>query len=276
MLQDFLSEKHKKKKKKRRDFFLVAMAIVVVSFLIGLWWIFFRSPIFHVSGVVVTGNSAVASSDVISLLDATVQGEHGFARSLFGTGSMFSWPNALASSDLATDPQILSLALSKNYWTHAVTATVTEREPFAIWCDMPHLDANGNPESEEACFWFDTTGTMFKTAFDTEGSALFAVHDYSQGDAVLGGKILPEIFVPNLISILNVLKKSGLDVKEVALQDIGLQEIDVSTYNGPAVYFSLRFPADEDLPVLQSLIAQPNFSTLQYVDFRVQNRAYYK
>ena len=39
---------------------------------------------------------------------------------------------------------------------------------------------------------------------------------------------------------------------------------------------SLRFPADDDLAVLQSLMSKPSFNNLQYVDFRVENRAFYK
>ena len=75
---------------------------------------------------------------------------------------------------------------------------------------------------------------------------------------------------------MGAIKASGLTVEEIALHDIGLEEVDVSTYNGPVIYFSLRFNAMEDLPVLQQLLAKPNFNSLQYIDFRTENRAYYK
>ena len=276
MLQDFLSEKNKKKRKRRQQILLVALGFFIVLILVGIWWILFRSPLLRVEQIVVQGNSEVASGDVITLLDSAVLKERGFARAIFGPNNMFSWPAALASSDLAVDPRITSLTITKNYLAHTITATITERKPYAIWCDMPKLNADGNPEGNEACFWFDQKGTIFQPAFDTEGSALFAIHDYSQGNATIGGSVLPQVFIPNLLSILDVLRQSNLNIKEVAVADISLQEIDVSTYNGPAIYFSLRFPAGEDFPVLQNLITQPNFSTLQYVDFRVQNRAYYK
>jgi hypothetical protein len=276
MLQDFLSEKQKKKRKRRQEIFLAVAVVIIVLVMLGFWWLLFRSPILQMRQVVVQGNHNVASGDVVALLNASILKEHNFAKFLFGPDNMLAWPRTIASSDLAAAPGILGITLAKDYWTHTITATVGVREPFAIWCDMPKNNAEGNPEGNEACFWFDGTGTMFEGAFDTEGSALFAIHDYSQGNAALGGKILPNIFVPNLMSILNVLRQSNLDIEEVALQDISLQEIDISTYNGPAIYFSLRFPADEDLSVLQNLMTQPNFSTLQYVDFRVENRAYYK
>ena len=92
----------------------------------------------------------------------------------------------------------------------------------------------------------------------------------------IGGNILPDIFVPDMLSIFDTLKISGITVKEIALNDLSLQEIDISTYDGPALYFSLRFSAEEDLQALQQLMGKPGFSSLQYVDFRTENRMYYK
>jgi hypothetical protein len=141
---------------------------------------------------------------------------------------------------------------------------------------MPALDAAGNPTSNESCYWFDANGVLFERAFDTDGSSLFAIHDYSQKDPGLEGTILSAEFIPNLVSIVNAITASGLDIKEIALNNIDLEEIDVTTYNGPNIYFSLRFSADEDVPVLENIMQLKNFAKLQYVDFRVDNRAYYK
>jgi len=105
---------------------------------------------------------------------------------------------------------------------------------------------------------------------------MVAIHDYSQSGLGLGKKVLPDPFMENLVSIVRAVVGSGVGVKEIALNDLALQEIVVTTYDGPALYFSLRFPADNDVPVLQGLMAKPGFGKLQYVDFRVENRAYYK
>jgi hypothetical protein len=73
-----------------------------------------------------------------------------------------------------------------------------------------------------------------------------------------------------------VLKESGLSVQAIELNDLSLEEVDVLTANGPELYFSLQFPADEYLPVIQKLMAQSNFDDLQYVDCRTENRLFYK
>lgn len=276
MLEDYLSEKQKKKEKRRRRLWWLAAAILVFSIVLFVFWIIVESPVFRVDRVVVRGNIAVASGDVADLLQASVSRHPTLWSSLLGVKNMLIWPKALASSDIALVPQLAAVTLQKNYTDHTIVASVTEREPVAIWCEMPAVDASGNPSGDESCFWFDDTGTLFQKAFDTEGSELFAVHDYSQKGLGLGGNILPDIFVPDMLSIFDTLKISGITVKEIALNDLSLQEIDISTYDGPALYFSLRFSAEEDLQALQQLMGKPGFSSLQYVDFRTENRMYYK
>lgn len=264
----YLSEKNKRRKKKRAIGRIVLVFIALYAVLTAAGWTILRAPVFAARNIVVRGNDAVASGDVVALLQSSALRDHNFIKSVLTFRNMFVWPSGLSARDLAFAPELAAVSVRKDYWSHTVTADVTERKPFAIWCAMPSGD--------QKCYWFDDTGIIFKKAFDTQGSLVLAIHDYSQSDLGLGKPVLPDLFVGNLISIVNVLKAGGIDAKEVALKDIGLQEIDVTTYDGPDLYFSLRFPADNDLAVLQSLMAKPTFKDLQYVDFRVENRAYYK
>jgi hypothetical protein len=273
MLEDQLSEKHRKRRERTTKLWAAAGVLAAALAAIGVLWFLFRSPFWDVRAVTVRGNRTVPAADIEGVITGGIH-------SLFGASSILAWPSGeLPARETELIPQLADISVSKSYWGHSIEVSVTERQPFAIWCEMPKLGADGNPVTNESCFWFDAGGTIFEKAYDTEGSALFAVHDYSQTGLGLTQSILPgspAAFVANFISILNAVKQAGLTVKEVALKDLSLQEIDVSTYDGPDVYFSLRFPADNDLPVLQSLMAKPDFKKLQYVDFRVQNRAYYQ
>lgn len=276
MIEDYLSEKHKKRKKKRGYLYLFAGLFIAYFIFLGIFWIVARSPLFRVGEVIVKGNQGVAADDVKTLLDAQALRGSGFIKAILGFRNMLAWPAALTHDDLRFFPQLADVSIAKDYLAHTITATVALRTPFAIWCIMPKTGPGGNPANDERCYWFDKNGIVFGRTFDTQGSLMVAVHDYSQDTLGLNQKILPDEFTPNLISIVNVVRESGVDVKEIALKDLDLQEIDISTYDGPSLYFSLRFPADNDGPVLASLIGKPNFGKLQYVDFRVENRAYYK
>lgn len=276
MLEEYLSEKQRRRKERRKRWWWLAAVTLIFGVGIFAFWIVAKSPLFHIDHFVVTGNRTVATNDIVTLLQASMSQHRTFLFSLLGMNNMLSWPESLATSDVALVPQLAGVTLQKNYGNHTVTAVVTERVPFAIWCEMPQIGADGNPLGDESCFWFDGAGTLFQRAFDTEGSELFAVHDYAQSGLNIGGKILPDPFVPATISILDTIEESGLTAKEVALRDLSLEEIDVSTYNGPVLYFSLRFIATEDLSTLRQLMEKPDFDSLQYLDFRTENRVYYK
>jgi hypothetical protein len=87
---------------------------------------------------------------------------------------------------------------------------------------------------------------------------------------------LPDEFVPNFISIMNVLRQTGLGVQEIDLNDLALEQVDALTTNGPSLYFSLRFSADDYLEYIQKLMLEPSFNKIQYIDCTTQDRIYYK
>jgi hypothetical protein len=257
----------KRKRKQRRKYLLGALAIVAVyCVLYSFGWFLFRSPLFRVDSVVVQGNSSVASADVVSLLQASALQKHNTFPAMLGFNNMLLWPDQVASSDLATIPELASVSISKDYFTHTITVNVSERVPFGIWC----YAADGS------CYWFDNTGTIFERSLDTSGDVIFAVQDSAQSPQGLNQKVLPAEFLSNFISIMNVLRATGLGVKEIDLSNLALQEVDVQTTNGPELYFSLQFPADNYLEYIQKLMSEPGFSAIQYIDCRTQNRLYYK
>jgi hypothetical protein len=285
----------KKKRKRRRAYLFAAIGIVILGgLLFSAQWVIFRSPIFRVSNIVVRGNNAVASADVITLAKASALQGHGLFHGMFTFDNMLLWPGSIPPDELQSFPQLASANITKNYFTHTITIAVTERSPFGIWCFSA---ASGEPvaaavpvsasssastppfiasDSGASCYWFDDTGTLFEKAGETEGTLVFVTQDSAQSPRGLNQKVLSDEFLPNFISIMNVLRESGLAVRSIELNDLSLQEVDVLTANGPEIYFSLQFPADEYLPIIQKLMLQSTFNTLQYVDCRTQNRLFYK
>ncbi len=272
----YVSER-RRRQRKRRIYGFGALAIFAAY---GVFWGAFaavtKSPLLRVRNITIEGASAVSDQAIMDLLQASiirkgdaVNAPNSGPKAFLGFKNMLVWPGSLPSATVAMIPRLAGVAIARNFFFDTVTVAVTERQPFAIWCLM-------NAPGGERCYWFDRSGTAFETAGDTQGSAIVVFHDYSQTNLAINGPVLPEEFIPNLISIVDALKQSGLNVSEVALHDLSLQQIDVATVNGPTVSFSLRFPANDDVPVLESLMARPDFAKLQYIDFTVPNRAYYK
>lgn len=268
-----VAERRRKQTKRRTYFWAVAGFLVVYFAAFTIFYFIVRSPAFRVEKITIQGTNEVPTSTVMDILETsiirqgnTLTGRESGMKAMLGFDNMLIWPKAIPSSTFAVVPQLAGITISKNYFLHTITVTVTERVPYAVWCVMPADD----------CFWFDNHGIAFANTLDTEGGAITVIHDYSKDSVALDGSVLPVEFMPALISIVNTIKTSGLNVQQIALNDLSLEQINVTTLNGPAVYFSLRFSADEDLGVLESLMAQPGFDKLQYIDFTVQNRAFYK
>lgn len=280
----YVSDRKKKRKRIRAYFFGILGLVIVCAIIFMAHWVIFDSPLFRVDSVVVQGNSAVASDDVIALAEQSANPSHSFFGAALTFKNMLLWPDVISPSNLQMIPQLAGATISKDYFSHTVTITVTERSPFGIWCfsGMPSAQPSTTTATTSAadtnspCYWFDNTGTLFEKAGETQGDLIFVVYDRTQTPRGLNQKVLPDEFVTNFISIMDVLRASGLGIQGIELNDLSLEEVDVLTANGPELYFSLQFPADEYLPVIQKLMLLLTFDKLQYIDCRTQNRLYYK
>ena len=294
---------HRKRRKKIRGYVFVAVGVFALYFIfLAIVWLLMNAPFFRAQTIIVTGNNVVPSADVISLVQATPSGKRTFIGSVFGWGNMFAWPDKVSAQNLAMVPELASVTITKNYFSHTITLNATERAPFGIWCYIPKgksgatfagalptdmssttsssaalpVTAPAPDLSNEQCYWFDNTGILFERSLSTQGNLIFVVNDYSQSPRGLNETVLPPEFNANFISIANVLHQIGLGIKEIDLNNLSLEEMDALTAEGPRLEFSLRFPANDYLSVLKNLIVQSGFDKLQYVDCRTEDRVFYK
>ncbi|MDR3581666.1 MAG: hypothetical protein P4L67_00115 [Candidatus Pacebacteria bacterium] len=267
----YVSERHRRRRKVQRYLFATIGVFALYFIFLGVAWFFMRAPIFRVQHVVVTGNATVQSADVTALLQADPSGRLGFLGSVFGWGNMFTWPDKVPAQNLKFIPQLAAVAVSKDYFSHTITLNVTERVPYGIWCFVPSSD-NAN----EQCYWFDSNGILFERSLSTQGNLIYMVNDRSQSPRGLNGTVLPAQFNGNFLTVMDVLRQTGLGIGEIDLKDLSLEEVDVATTEGPRIEFSLRFPATDYLSVLKNIIGQSGFGKLQYVDCRTEDRVFYK
>lgn len=263
----YFYESQRRRRRERVYFKLISAFTVFFALILGGGWLVFRSSFFNVKEVTVLGNKDIKKEEVIGLVKKEIlQGS--FLINFLGFENFLAWPKEIGKESLAFLPTLANLQVKKNYGERSIVLTVTEREPFGVWC----LKKNLPPE----CFWFDREGVIFKRFFEVEGNLIKSLNDYYGENLRLGSRILPKEFIPNLISIFEVIDHSSLSVKEIRLNDLGLQEIEVNTYDGPKIYFSLRFSAGNTLAVIQSISEKTGLKKLEYLDFRVENRAYYR
>ncbi|MEK7195269.1 MAG: hypothetical protein AAB655_01080 [Patescibacteria group bacterium] len=261
-----------REKKRRRQAYLVVFSVLSLALLvfIAASWIFLKSPLFTVKRITVSGNGITPEKDILDLLRSKI-GNGNLFLAMAGLNNVLAWPSAVEKSDLRFLSSLSELSVKKDYGKGTVNVTVKERDRYGVWCGV---SAGGNDPAD--CRWFDENGVVFERAPFAEGSLITSVLDYSGKKMTASSLILPERMLSNALSVFEVLKKSGLRIKGISIKDISLEELEVSTYDGPVAYFSLRFPADNALPVIQNFASKSGFKDLEYLDFRVENRAYYK
>jgi len=261
----YLSGTSRARRQRKLVYWFIFVISVFYLLFIGFGALVLKTGLFRAKEIKIVGNQEVAESDIRMALQSQVFGGH-YLYYLFGFNNLLIWPDHIENPDKFL-PQIKSLDVDKSYWAKTIAVRVTERTPYGIWC----ASARG-----EACFWFDDSGKIFKKGPLSQGNLIKTVTDLSGRPLGLNGYVLPADYFLNLRSIFEALDESGLGVKSVELKDLGLEEVTVNTVDGPAIYFSLRFPSNWTPTILTELMSKNIFAKLKYVDLRIENRAYYK
>ncbi|HTY39912.1 MAG TPA: hypothetical protein VMC43_02385 [Candidatus Paceibacterota bacterium] len=270
----FLTKLEERRRKKRRFIRRTVLLAIIVGLVGGIFWVIFRAPFLRIRDIQVIGNARTSTDDIVHLTEASVLRSSLIGR-LLGYDNILAWPNVLPGDILKNAPSLRSIAITRDYRARSITISVVERKPVAVWCLMKNNPVN--------CVWFDDAGVAFESAPEFEGSLVPVVHDYASDGISLGSPVLPARDFSNLLSVLTAFRQTTVSVKEIRYENPALEELRLTTFDGPMIYVSLRFPADNIPTTLEALKAQsaqgaltPAFRNLQYVDFRVQNRAYYQ
>jgi hypothetical protein len=307
-VSSYLSDSERAKRTRRRRMFMFCAMGCVGLVVIGAAWVVRYAPFLEVKRVVVEGTSRMKEDEVLTVVRGMAL--KGTLSKWVGIERLFAWPE-VDVQNLALLPAAAHLSISKSYLARTVRVRVEERQPEGVWClltaqtdvGMTQTDADafssefvpfqreaasGQRSSTFRCWWFDREGILFARALDSRGGLLKTVHDYSGRVIGAGAAALPPPLMRNLLSIFEVLRESGAVPDEVRLEDIANEEVEVVTLNGPRLYFSLRFPLGGVADVVRQMFSSPpagGGSTigglppahrLEYVDFRVENRVYYK
>ena len=249
-----------------------------------------RSRMFVVQTIAVSG-----VPDVVG-----VQLEHDFedfsrAHSLrfriLGADNMLAWDTDTRAF-LATQLQLQALSIQKNYTQRSITIIVEGREKFGIWCAyteqgdqisniQPNVLATTTasfeaPVTSPLCYWFDHAGLLFAPAPHVESELFNRVYDSTGRTLGIGDHILSDRLFVNLSAIFSLLDRAQINTKTIYLRDLGLEEVEVDSVSDPRLYFSLQFSPDFTMPVIRSLRQSNVWGRATYVDFRVENRAYYR
>lgn len=262
-LSAYLREHGREKRKKRIFRNVIFIVLGVFLLLDGVGYLILRTRFFRTADIEVVGNKEVSSADVLAVARAQIF-EDNYLKYVFGFGHLMIWPDRLEEVEKLL-PRIKTVEIEKSYLERRIVLKVVERENYGVWC------AEGD---ESECFSFDADGVIFARGMPSEGSLIYNVRDYSNRNLGMLNFVLPEAKFNYLKEIFEVVKIAGLNYRFIEIQDLKKEEVRVVSLSGPEIYFSLRFSPVFALTALQGIGS--GIEKLQYIDFRVENKAYYK
>lgn len=261
-------------------FLLFFLAVLFLE----IFYLAVYSNIFKMRSVSVENNKFLQEGDVMRIIKPVIlSGKFG---GLAGLENMLSWPSGKVS---VSDPDVSYINIKKNWFQRTIDVEVNERQRFAIWCLASSSDPEKNSSGAsiqtdlsqtdslagqagrdgQSCYWIDKEGTVFSEAPSTEGSMVSVIFDSRLGVLALGSRVEEDRFVGNLISILENLNMLDLEINRIDFND-ELQELTVSTTDGPTIMFGLRYDSAKNIPLIKNL----DYKNLKYIDLRVENRIF--
>lgn len=249
----YIDEKHRQKKQQRVKLKIYLALAVFLFLIIGAGYLIIYSSFFQIAKIQANNGEEQNKEQLIQGL-----------KEFFKTNNILVWNNK-TEDFLKSNPQIADLSIKKNYFKQEIMIDFHNREKFGIWC------------GESDCFWFDKDGVIFEKAPKVEGEMIYLVNDSSQRPLSIGSQIIEKNLFENLRKIFEVLDKAELNIKTIYLENFDLQEVLVkpAIFSLPKIYFSLRFDPSFSLAAIEEL-KKTGLAKVEYFDFRVENRVYYK
>lgn len=228
-----------------KSFLLLFLFGLIVAGVVYLIWF---TPAFQIQAIEVNGGTP-AQQEI-------VKGE--------AKGNMLFWKPPVNEKDY---PQLAKVEVQRNFFERKITVNLEERQKEIIWC----------MEKKEQCFWVDKTGFAFTPAPFTQGTLVEVkvIRDYSEREVKVGENVLDPKHFQNLKSALDLLVELNLPVNELKVENVDYREAIADLSSGPDMYFSFLFDPGFAREVVEKLRSSGEWSSLRYVDLRVENRAYY-
>lgn len=267
-MEFYVDENQKRKNRRILKIKIYGGLTVFLILSAAIFYAVVYSPIFQIAQINIydgTSDVPIRTSDVLILTDdlkiyfANQSKLTGF----LGAENILIWNNKIEDF-LKQNSQFVGLSIKRNFLKREVKINFQKRERFGVWC-------------QSECVWFDKRGVAFEKAPKIEGEMIFRVEDFSEKELMIGDKIMEESLFANLLKIFSILEQSDVGIRTLVIKNLSLQEAAVESENPsiPKIYFSLRFDPAFTMAAINSL-KEYGLNKIQYIDFRVENRAYYK
>lgn len=262
----FSAQRPHKSKKKIRVWGIALIIFFIVALVIGFLYFILNAEIFKVQSIKVSGIRLTTQNAIVSSFFAESVKQKPWLV-LFGPDNLLFWKFAQEKISPLYVLTVQEIKKEVSFGEKKVSLDVIERSVVNVICEY-----NGGK-----CYGMDENGFVFSSVPEVRG-ALILRFEAGPDEKIMTGKQYlnsPE-WTKNIMQTISIMKSEGFVPQLIKVNGVGLEEWEAVMPEGFSFYFSLHFVPENFRSILGDISTKTRLDTLQYFDFRVQNRVYYK
>ncbi len=228
------------------------IGLILVVALISWFWFGLK-----LNTIKVSGNQFVSSERISTAVNDQLN------RHWWWRNSLLLDPGSLSTNLLASQPGLQSAKVTRT-WPHGLSVKVSERRPSLGW------------QTGGQSYLVDKDGSIIGPLQSAAG--LPVVTDSSNLPVKTGDKVVAPRFISFVQQIAAGLPKQGFKVTALRIPETS-SELYVSTNRNLMIKFDTTREASDELLSLQQVMKQlsgAHKTPAEYIDLRVEGKAYYK
>lgn len=264
------------KRGKKRLVVNILYTVIILTLVSGIGYFFIFSKFFKIKNISVSGNDYIVGAAIIGGLKDVLNQEK-FIVLKNDNINFFDIDDAKTDLMLAF-PRIEEISLEKKY-PSSIKISIKEKEISEILCKGDKNSDSQKEEYDSKCYFIDKNGVAFDEAAQTQGFLILKIIDKRGQDFGLNSKALNKEFV-DFVGVIRKKFKSALsqNIKWFVLEHPAQREV-VAVVDNWRIIFDIEGSPEKQLFVLKEVIdkeIKDQKNNLEYVDLRIDGRAYYK
>lgn len=242
---------------------------ILILFLALYFFLFYSG--FQVLDIKIYGNQKVSNENILKAVDDKIVHKYlNIGNLKINSKSIFIANKKDIAKQISDNFPIIEKVIVKKILPRSISVSVEERKPVGVFCNK-----------KEDCFFVDQHGIIFEKISEIPTDMFIVRQEFGDTDPNIGTQAVSDVVIGAIAKAQKKLK----DDFNISITDVALSSqirLDISTSEGWKVYLSLDEDADINsqlnslLIMLGGEITPEIRESLQYIDLRFKNRAYYK
>jgi cell division septal protein FtsQ len=247
----------------KKPIFWIVFCVVLICFL--LFYVFVASGTFEIKNIIVLGNQKIKTQEINIISEKNINKK---ILSFLNSKSIFlADTNSITKTIESKYPEIETVSVEKKL-PNTLTIKIKERKAVAVFCQI-----------EKDCYSIDLNGVIFDPKNNLPENMPVIRQDVLGKYFLTGEQAVDKISIATLFKTETVLKNDfQINIKDALITNP--LRLNLTTNENWQIYFDLgsdtNFQINKLNLLLKNEISEQSRKSLQYIDLRFKDRAYYK